>query len=171
MTARSSTRQGRRRDGAAVPAASTRQDTPGFERVLLRTLMHAFYWVDDGLQRHLARKTGISVPRAQSMIMVSMGDGLRRQTDLALRLGVSKQAVQQALKELVSKGLVTIGPDPLNGRQRIVEFTARGRRMRDIALQGLLELEDVLAERIGRARLDALHDALDVDWGPLPDDD
>ncbi len=130
--------------------------------------MHAFYWLDDGLQAYMARQAGLSVPRAQSMIMVCIGDGVQRQADLAERLGVSKQAVQQALKELVAKGLVTISADPQNGRRRIVEFTERGQNMRDIARTGLLELEGELARRIGNERLDALYDALDADWGPSP---
>ena len=150
--------------GAVPPSAAAAHG----ERVLLRRIMHAFYWLDDGLQAHLEREVGLSVPRAQSMIMVCIGDGVQRQTDLAERLGVSKQAVQQALKELVSKGLVTVEPDPENGRQRVVSFTARGERMRDLARQGLDRMEALLAERIGPRRLAALHDALDADWGPSP---
>lgn len=138
------------------------------ERVLLRSLMRAFYWLDDGLQAHMAQQAGLSVPRAQSMVMLALAEGLRRQADLAERLGVSKQAVQQALKELVAKDLVRVRPDPDNGRQRIVEFTARGERMRDVAREGLRDLEALLNRRIGARRLAALHDALDADWGPTP---
>ncbi|MBX3707612.1 MAG: MarR family transcriptional regulator [Pseudomonadales bacterium] len=153
----------------AVPATLADRAVQPYDRMLMRRIMHAFYWLDDGLQAHLARTTGVSVPRAQSMIMVCIGDGVQRQADLATRLGVSKQAVQQALKELVGKGLVTVEQDPDNGRQRIVRFTARGRRLREVAVEGLLDLEALLEQRIGRARLDALQDALAVDWGPLPE--
>lgn len=146
---------------AAVPEA-------GEERVLLRSLMHAFYWLDDGLQAHLEREAGFSVPRAQSMLMICISEGIERQTDLARRIGVSKQAVQQALKALVAKGLVTLEDDPGNGRQRVIRYTERGRRMRDVARDGLMRLEALLAERIGRDRLEALHDAVDADWGPAP---
>ena len=101
--------------------------------------------------------------------LVYVGDGVQRQAELAARLGVSKQAVQQALKELVGKGLVTVEQDPDNGRQRIVRFTARGRRLREVAVEGLLDLEALLEQRIGRARFEALQDALAADWGPLPE--
>jgi len=138
------------------------------DRVLLRSLMRAFYWLDDGLQAHMQQHAGLCVPRAQSMVMIALAEGLRRQTDLAERLGVSKQAVQQALKELVAKDLVRVLPDPHNGRQRIVEFTARGERMRDVAREGLRDLEALLTRRIGARRLAALYDALDADWGATP---
>lgn len=138
------------------------------ERVLLRSLMHAFYWLDDGLQAHLEREAGISVPRAQSMLMICISEGIERQTDLARRIGVSKQAVQQAMKGLVAKGLVTLEDDPGNGRQRVIRYTRLGQRMRDLARDGLRDLEAELGRRIGSHRLQALHDAVDADWGPVP---
>jgi DNA-binding MarR family transcriptional regulator len=136
--------------------------------ILLRTLMHAYYWIDDGLQAHMRREAGFSLPRAQSMIMVCLSDGVVSQSELAQRLQVSKQAIQQALRSMVKKSLFTIEPDPASGRQRVVTVTPQGEAMRDIARRGLQELQDELGRRIGRRRLDALHDALNVDWGPVP---
>jgi DNA-binding MarR family transcriptional regulator len=138
------------------------------DRILLRTLMHAFYWVDDGLQAHMRRQAGFSLPRAQSMIMVCLTEGVTSQSELARRLQVSKQAIQQALRAMVDNGMVTIDPDPDNGRQRVVRVTAKGEAMREIARTGLQALQEELARRIGRDRLEALHDALNADWGPVP---
>lgn len=139
------------------------------QEMLLRKLLHAFYWVDDGLQAHMTAETGISLPRAQSMMMACIDDGVNRQADMAKHLRVSKQAVQQSLKELVAKGFVTVAPDPDNGRQKIVAVTERGRKMREIALNGIQALETKLASRIGADRLHGLHDALDADWGSAQD--
>jgi DNA-binding MarR family transcriptional regulator len=138
------------------------------DRILLRTLMHAFYWVDDGLQAHMRRQAGFSLPRAQSMIMVCLTEGVTSQSELARRLQVSKQAIQQALRAMVDNGMVTIDPEPDNGRQRVVRVTAKGEAMREIARTGLQALQEELARRIGRDRLEALHDALNADWGPVP---
>jgi DNA-binding MarR family transcriptional regulator len=145
------------------------QTHPERDRILLRTLMHAYYWMDDGLQAHMRREAGFSLPRAQSMIMVCLSDGVVSQSELAQRLQVSKQAIQQALRSMVKKGMVTIDPDPASVRQRVVTVTPRGEAMRDIARRGLQELQDELGRRIGRQRLEALHDALNVDWGPVPE--
>lgn len=144
-----------------LPAGTAHQE------MLLRKLLHAFCWVDDGLQAHMLRETGISLPRAQSMMMACIDDGVTRQSDMARHLGVSKQAVQQSLKALVAKGLVTVVPDPDNGRQKIVTLTGRGREMREIAVDGVRRLEAALEQRIGARRLKALHEALDVDWGSV----
>jgi DNA-binding MarR family transcriptional regulator len=149
----------------ARPAARER----AYRRLLLRELLHAFYWLDDGLQAHMQKVVGVSLPRAQSMIMVCIGDGIHRQSDIAATLRVSKQAVQQAVKGLAAKGFVRVEPDPGSGRQRRVVFTRRGEAMRDVAADGLRRMEAELGRRIGRTRLTALHHALDVDWGPAPE--
>lgn len=136
------------------------------QEMLLRKLLHAFYWVDDGLQAYMSREMGISLPRAQSMMMACIDDGITSQSDMATQLRVSKQAVQQALKALVAKDLVTVTPDPDNGRRKIAALTGRGREAREIAQNGIRSLERVLQQRIGTDRFAALHDALDADWGP-----
>lgn len=143
----------------------------GDGRVLLGKLMRAFYWLDDGLQAHMRREVGFSLPRAQSMIMVCLSAGITRQADLARHLWVSKQAIHQALKPLVEEGLVCIDRDPDNGRQRIVRVTGRGEAMTEVARSGLEALERELESRIGERRLAALHSALDAPWGIAPGTD
>ncbi|MCP5180181.1 MAG: winged helix-turn-helix transcriptional regulator [Pseudomonadales bacterium] len=138
-----------------------------YDRYLLRTLLHAFYWVDDGLQAIMAKKTGVSLPRAQVMVLICIGDGIQRQLDIAHTLHVSKQAVQQAVKELQAKKLVQVLPDPENGRQRIVVYTTEGNAMRIEAARALEHVQRTLARRIGDRRLAALREALEADWGPI----
>ncbi|MEZ5557828.1 MAG: MarR family transcriptional regulator [Pseudomonadales bacterium] len=160
------------RDAAMVerPAsARAAEAAPAYDEMLARRLLHAFYWLDDGLQAHMRREQGFSLPRAQSMMMVCIGDGIDRQSDMAKHLGVSKQAVRQALKELEAKGLVVIEPDPDNGRRKLVRFTPKGEQMRNVARRGLLALEQLLEQRIGAQQLRALRDSLSSDWGPTPE--
>ncbi len=113
-------------------------------------------------------RKGFWLPRTQSIIMILIGDGVNQQSEMAKLLGISKQAVSQAIKEMISKGLVSLDPDPNNGRQKIVSYTLEGRKMRDVAQKGLQQLEAELGKRIGQRRLQALHDALDAPWGDPP---
>ena len=140
-------------------------DPEPYAHSLSRTLLHAYYWVDDGLQNYMQAHAGFSLPRAQSMLMICIGDGVHQQSKMAEVLQVSKQAVQQGVRELVGKGLVEVVPDPESGRRKIVRFTRRGSEMREVARRGVLELEARLAERIGRERVGALHEILGVAWG------
>ncbi|MFK7915997.1 MAG: MarR family winged helix-turn-helix transcriptional regulator [Pseudomonadales bacterium] len=138
------------------------------EHGLLRTLVHATYWLDDGLQAYMVQHADIALPRAQSMAMVYLTEGVDRPSDLADKLAVSKQAAQQVLKALQSKGIIEIQPDPENGRQKIVLLTEYGRTLRTVAMQGLFSLEAELNRRIGPKALLALRRALGMDWGEPP---
>lgn len=138
------------------------------EHGLLRTLVHATYWLDDGLQAYMAQHADIALPRAQSMAMVYLTEGIDRPSDLAEKLAVSKQAAQQVLSALQRKGIIDVQPDPGNGRQKRVLLTDYGRELRTIAMQGLFSLEAELNRRIGTKTLLALRRALSADWGEPP---
>jgi DNA-binding MarR family transcriptional regulator len=135
---------------------------------LLRSLVHATYWLDDGLQAYMKNHADVSLPRAQSMAMVYLTEGVDRPSDLAANLAVSKQAAQQVLKELRLKGIIEMQPDPDNGRQKRIVLTDYGRELRTIAKQGLCSLEAELDHRIGAKSLSALRRGLDADWGETP---
>ena len=140
------------------------------EHGLLRGLVHAAYWLDDGLQAYMETHAGVSLPRAQSMAMVYLTEGVDRPSDLAATLAVSKQAAQQVLKALAGKGIIEMQPDPDNGRQKRVVLTGYGRELQAVARRGLYSLETELTRRIGAKSVMALRRALDADWGNAPGD-
>ena len=120
------------------------------------------------VQAHMKRHAGMSLPRAQSMAMIYLTEGVDQPSDPAQKLRVSKQATQQVLKELQAKNIIRMQPDPNNGRQKYVVFTDHGRELGEIARQGLFELEAQLRERIGAQNVNNLRRALKADWGPSP---
>jgi DNA-binding MarR family transcriptional regulator len=83
-----------------------------------------------------------------------------RMSELAERLGVSKQAVTQLVDELEGFGVVERVPDPEDARARRVVFTARGRAGFFEGLATLGELERELAGVIGGEPMAALRAAL-----------
>lgn len=83
-----------------------------------------------------------------------------RQTELARRMGVSKQAVHQLVSELEGFGVLSREPDPSDGRALLVRFTPQGARSLLDGMAVLGELDVELAERIGPRRARALHEAL-----------
>lgn len=139
------------------------------EHGLLRSLIHASYWLDDGLQAYMQKHARIALPRAQSMAMIYLTEGVDRPSDLAGKLDVSKQAAQQLLKALVQKGIVEVRPDPANGRQKQVVFTEYGRELQGVARRGLFHMEAELKKRIGSQHVLALRRALDLPWGDALD--
>ena len=81
-------------------------------------------------------------------------------SELAERLGVSKQAVTQLVDDLEGFGVVARVPDPEDARARRVVFTARGRAGFFEGLETLGELERELARAIGDEPMAALRAAL-----------
>jgi DNA-binding MarR family transcriptional regulator len=79
-----------------------------------------------------------------------------RLTELAARVGTSKQAVGELVGELEAMGLVSRAVDPADARARLVRFTARGRRALLHGLSVLAEIEDELAVDLGRKTIDRL---------------
>ncbi len=66
---------------------------------------------------------------ARAAVIANMDRTGTRQAELAGRLGVSKQAIQQFVDDLVADGVVERRPDPDDRRGRIVVFTAAGRKL------------------------------------------
>src|SRR3546814_9704006 len=85
---------------------------------LMSGLLHAFYWMDEGLQNHLRAAGMPAVSRTQSLIMTNVADGVTRPAELARRLGISRQAVQQLLADLQTRGLIELVADPADARDR-----------------------------------------------------
>jgi DNA-binding MarR family transcriptional regulator len=83
-----------------------------------------------------------------------------RGADLAKKLGVTKQAVSQLVTELEEWGVVEQVADPADGRAKLVRFTPKGEQGLLHGLAVLRTLEQELASKIGKRRMQELHTAL-----------
>ena len=135
---------------------------------LIMYLYQRFCWLDDGLQARLHDRGWPDVSRAQSMVMVNVLSGHVRPAEIARRMGVSRQAIHTTIAQLVEMGILTLEPDPDDRRQRRVSVTEYGARMRSDAQQAMDAASAAVKAALGEARYDALLDALEADWGPVP---
>ncbi len=69
-----------------------------YEINLDQMLLRAFYWMDESLQQNIRKRGGPNVSHSQSMIIMAIGEGITRPSAIADRLGVSRQAIHQALR-------------------------------------------------------------------------
>jgi DNA-binding MarR family transcriptional regulator len=83
-----------------------------------------------------------------------------RGADLAKKLGVTKQAISQLITELEEWGVVEQVADPADGRAKLVRFTKKGEQGLVQGITILRELEQELADKIGKRRMQELHTAL-----------
>ena len=119
---------------------------------LAQLLMRAFYWADEGLQNYLQSKGWPEITRAQSLVFVNIGEGITRPSEIAAKVGVTRQAIHQTINELVDAGFVTLDADPVDRRAKVLRFTEKGARIGKDAVQGL-------------QAVDSLRTALTSDWG------
>jgi DNA-binding MarR family transcriptional regulator len=75
---------------------------------------------------------------------------------LARRMGTSRQAVSQLLKEVEAAGLVERRADPKDGRGIVIRFTPHGRKVLADAVEVMADIEADYASLIGKQGLDRL---------------
>jgi DNA-binding MarR family transcriptional regulator len=132
---------------------------------LIVPLMQAFCWFDDGLQARLQAKGWGHVSRPQSMVMVNILSGVRRPSDIARNVGVSRQAMHSTLNQMIEMGMLELQDDPEDGRSKLAAITAMGQRMRRDADAAVDALTAELERRIGKANVANLFKAFQAEWG------
>lgn len=85
-----------------------------------------------------------------------------RVSDMAARAGITKQSVAAIVKDLEQAGIVTVSPDPADGRAKLVTYTERGWECVRSGEAYLREVDDALAALVGREQLDDLRRLLAV---------
>ena len=132
---------------------------------LAQLFMRAFYWADEGLQNALKKEGWPAITRAQSLVFVNIGEGVTRPSEIAARVGVTRQAIHQTINEMVELGYLTLEPDPKDRRAKVVVYTEKGEKVGGAAAHALKEIESSLSHRIGTDRVGALREALAQEWG------
>lgn len=107
----------------------------------------------------LREKTGAPIRAAHTTLFPHIDLEGTRITTLAERLGVTKQAVSQLVKELEEMGMVERISDPDDGRAKLVRF-ARGNESLLEGVFALIAIESEIAAELGGERAATLHELL-----------
>ena len=99
---------------------------------------------------------------ARGAVVGHLRPGGMSQSVLPAAMGISKQAVQQLVDELVAEGIVERIPDPADGRGKIVRLLPKGKKAIADGNEVKQQIEARYAERIGSVRMEALNAALDA---------
>ncbi len=135
---------------------------------LMVSFLEAFMWLDRALQENL-RALGLpSVRGLESMVMIYTAVGVQRPSDFARVLGVTRQSINSAVRDLEQKKLIELTPDPDDGRCKIVRFAKAGEPVHLKAAEIMRMLESSLNDRFGDEAMDTLTKVLEAEWGPIP---
>jgi DNA-binding MarR family transcriptional regulator len=132
---------------------------------------------DQGLPDHLLRWLDAATRRVQTELFASYGrpenprpsqrrilslitEHGARITDLAVRAGMTKQAVGEVIDALEEAGLVTSGGDPHDGRVRLVRRTRRGDTIATRTGEAITTVEAQLRAEVGPERYDVMKQVL-----------
>ncbi|AWT41144.1 winged helix-turn-helix transcriptional regulator [Streptomyces actuosus] len=143
--------QERRGSGPPRPRA-------GYELPLL--LFAGFRTLIDELHTELARQGHPDVRPAHGFALQAIGPEGSAASDIARRLGISKQAAGKTVDRLVALGYAERAEDPADARRKLVRLTARGFDMlaRSAAIFERLRAE--WAAELGEERVSAMEDDL-----------
>lgn len=103
------------------------------------------------LVNELAKSGYPQIRPAHSRVFEYLGPGGERVTSLAIQAQMTHPAMSELVADLEAMGFVHRRPDPEDGRARIVELTASGRRLQRHALQ---VIDDIESRWFGGTELD-----------------
>lgn len=84
----------------------------------------------------------------------------RRPSEVAADTQISKQRVNDLLRDLERLGYLELAADPADGRARVIRLTSRGARLHEIAVGVHREVEAEWARAVGPHRYEALRRTL-----------
>ena len=97
---------------------------------------------------------------ARSGVLVHLGPSGIAQADLPARMGLTKQAVQQMVDDLVRDGIVEQRPVPGDGRRKRIVLTKAGLAVMADTNEAKRRIEAEYRAILGDTRFDAFSDAL-----------
>ncbi len=127
-------------------------------------LLGALDGVQRRIERGLARRMRAGAPTlrgSEGRILDLIGPDGTRPSVLADGAWISKQAIGKRIREMETRGLVTVEPDPDDRRAVIVRRAPEGKRLQMFTLQQIADLESELAGIVGVDRYSQFRDVLD----------
>jgi DNA-binding MarR family transcriptional regulator len=121
-----------------------------------------------GATRHVAERLNAAVAQAgidgmrspYGYVIRALAAAPLGLTELAERLGVTKQAAIKVVDEMQARGFVTRQPHPGDRRAKVLVLTGKGAAVRAAALEESRRMEAELRAELGDADVDALRRVL-----------
>lgn len=135
------------------------------QATLHQLLLDALRWVDDTFERALTLRGIAGLTPTRARLLAHVGEGGTGPSELARRLGISRQAAHKHVGELVGAGLLRVETDPDNRSAQRATLTEGGAAALAAAERIHADLEAELARRLGRVRARALRATLEAPWG------
>ena len=127
---------------------------------LARLFLSAAGMLVDELHRQLAAKGWLDVRHSWGFVMNRLARGPASVNDLGAFLGVSKQAASRTIDQMQKHDLVSVSTHQDDGRVRMVELTAEGKRFRRDVEASYADIEASWAAIMGRDEMEMIRERL-----------
>jgi len=118
-------------------------------------LQYTMEWME-ARNTELLEQAGVVGTPAEIKLFASLRGRERTISELSRALGVTRQSVHNTVHKLVNAGLVQLTPSPNSKRDKLVVVTDQGQETRKLAAKNLRQIEQELAQRIGKQDLESL---------------
>ena len=134
---------------------------PGTDELATPTLMRAARGVyAQSIRTELHAIGADDLPRNGATLLSGIAATGGPRPDLPAGLGVTKQAVSQAIEILASRGYLERNPDPGDRRRITLALTGRGQEVVDAVVRGVESVDARLLERVPPEQVAAMRSAL-----------
>lgn len=100
------------------------------------------------------------LPHNAAFVLAGTGTSRGQRLDLPYELGVTKQAVSQLVDNLVNRGFLERGPDPMDRRRNVLHLTERGREVAEAMHRGVEAVDQQLRQRLSDEQVQAMRAGL-----------
>jgi DNA-binding MarR family transcriptional regulator len=140
-------------------SANPNDERPPYVGAMLRVV---WQWVRDQLYAGVVAAGYDDLNAAHVALWRYPGLEGQRPSQLADRVGITKQSVNDLLGHLERRGYLSRVPDVADGRARVIRLTARGRRLEQAIYLEAGSAELRIAETLGPLRFTQLHRSLEL---------
>jgi DNA-binding MarR family transcriptional regulator len=129
----------------------------------IRTLLYYLGLAIDGRMAQFRRGTAYeNVRQSDVRVFVRASRGTYTISDIARELQITRQAAQSSVQRLIKLQVIALKTLPGNKRDKVVVITPKGALANRSAGQQVLNLEDELADMIGKDKLEELRSSLGI---------
>jgi DNA-binding MarR family transcriptional regulator len=125
-----------------------------------RLLLNAFRYFEQGLMVRLQAAGYGELRRVHLSVLRQVDFAGTRVTELADRVGVTKQAMSQFLSECEELGYLERRADPSDGRAKLVYFTPKGQAFMTSVKRVIQAAEREIVATLGAAEVERLREGL-----------
>lgn len=132
---------------------------------LFQLILAAQSWFERALTPFLQNEGRKCLGYADLKLLANLNCGTTYASELARRMGVSRQAVNKLTKNLVEAGMIRLEVVPGKSNTKWIVLTDGGVEIIQEIVAELNRMEALLGARIGVNEVAALRKALEADWG------